>query len=215
VILLYLFPTSRKIWQGDPTLELAQEADPHFRRVAFELKRNVKKKNSWNSPGLGGYWGCWWWSGCCCCWWCSTRGGGLQGVVDDTGGRVELLMSSILMAAIATWNTDWLNAIETLRLSERAKPKQGQKWRAVAGSSQRLHFFGTSLSLSLSPLSFQCERLYNVCAESLSTFFYFRGLLLVPRAARITGAHTRIASAYTAACIRNWYNRTRNQRDSP
>lgn len=117
-----------------------------------------------NSPGRGGYWGGWWCSGCCC-WWCSTSGGGLQGVVDDTGGRGELLMSSILMAAIATWNTDWLNAIETLRLSERAKPKQGQKWRA--GSSQRLHFFGTSLSLSFS--SFLCLWAHNVwvCVRNL------------------------------------------------
>jgi hypothetical protein len=59
VILLYVFPTSRKIWQGDPTLELAQEADPHFRRVAFELKRNIKKKTRethqvWADIGVAG-----------------------------------------------------------------------------------------------------------------------------------------------------------------
>jgi hypothetical protein len=44
---LYSFQTSRKIWQGDPILELEQEADPHFlisKASGFELKRKDIEK---------------------------------------------------------------------------------------------------------------------------------------------------------------------------
>lgn len=186
------YPTSRQFWQGATLYLNLNKRLTHISWMLLAQAERHLKKSSWNSPGRGGYWGCWWWSGCC--WWCSTSGGGLQGADDDTGGRGELLMSSILMAAIATWNTDWLNAIETLRLSERAKPKQGQKWRA--GSSQRLHFFGTSLSLSLSPLSFGCERILCVCVRNLylrfSTFAAYFWCC-----ARITGAHKNCQCVYS------------------